>query len=37
MSDPAPLCQRLVEFLDMPLDAGKMQSVPNAKLYRNRA
>ena len=37
MSDPGPLCQRLVEFLDMPLDAQKMQTVPNAKLYRNRA
>ncbi|MEW5938921.1 MAG: sulfotransferase [Chloroflexota bacterium] len=37
MSDPEPLCKRLVEFLDLPLDAGKMQTVPNAKLYRNRA
>jgi predicted ATPase len=37
LSDPGPLCQRLVEFLEMPLDSGKMQNVPNAKLYRNRA
>lgn len=37
MSDPEPLCKRLVEFLDLPLEAEKMLAVPNAKLYRNRA
>jgi LPS sulfotransferase NodH len=37
MSDPEPLCNRIVEFLDMPLDLEKMRAVPNAKLYRNRA
>ncbi|RJP50347.1 MAG: sulfotransferase family protein [Anaerolineaceae bacterium] len=37
MSDPNPLCNRIVEFLGMPLDLEKMRAVPNAKLYRNRA
>ena len=37
MSDPEPLCRRVIEFLDLPLDFEKMRSVPNAKLYRNRA
>jgi len=37
MSDPEPLCRRVVEFLGMPLDLEKMRAVPNAKLYRNRA
>ncbi len=37
VSDPGPLCKRLVDFLDMPMDAEKMLAVPNARLYRNRA
>jgi hypothetical protein len=37
MSDPEPLCRRVIEFLDLPLDLEKMRAVPNAKLYRNRA
>jgi predicted ATPase len=37
MSDPDPLCNRIVDFLGMPLDLEKMRAVPNAKLYRNRA
>jgi len=36
MSDPEPLCKRVVAFLDLPLDLEKMRSVPNANLYRNR-
>lgn len=36
MSDPEPLCRRVIEFLGMPLDFEKMRTVPNAKLYRNR-
>jgi hypothetical protein len=31
------LCPRIVEFLGLPLDVEKMRSVPNEKLYRNRA
>ena len=37
MSTPEPLCKRIVEFLERPLDMEKMLAVPNAKLYRNRA
>lgn len=37
MSDPDPLCRRVIEFLDLPLDLEKMRAVPNVKLYRNRA
>ncbi len=37
MSDPEPLCKRVIEFLGLPLDLEKMRAVPNAKLYRNRA
>lgn len=37
MTEPGPLCKRLVEFLGMPLEEGKMLAVPNANLYRNRA
>ncbi|MDO8755229.1 MAG: sulfotransferase [Anaerolineales bacterium] len=33
---PGPECRRIMEFLDLPLDLQKMQSVPDAKLYRNR-
>jgi len=36
MSDPGPLCRRVIEFLGMPLDLEKMRAVPNAELYRNR-
>ena len=37
MSEPGPLCKRLVEFLGMSLNEEKMLAVPNAGLYRNRA
>ncbi|MDL1911938.1 sulfotransferase [Chloroflexi bacterium CFX6] len=37
MSDPAPLCSRIAEFLEMPLDTALMLEVPNQDLYRNRA
>ena len=37
MSEPGPLCKRLVQFLGMSLDEEKMLAVPNARLYRNRA
>jgi hypothetical protein len=36
MSDPEPLCRRVIEFLGLPLDLPKMLAVPNAQLYRNR-
>jgi hypothetical protein len=37
MSDPEPLCRRVVEFIHAPLDLNRMLSVPKGELYRNRA
>ena len=37
MADPKPYCDKIVEFLNMPLDADRMLDVPNKNLYRNRA
>jgi hypothetical protein len=36
MSKPEPLCERIEEFLDSPLNQQRMLSVPTEKLYRNR-
>ena len=36
MRDAAPICKRLVDFLGLPLDIGRMVSVPSKDLYRNR-
>jgi sulfotransferase family protein len=33
---PEPLCRRLIEFTNMPLDLDRMVSVPSKNLYRNR-
>lgn len=37
MSDPEPLCRRVVEFIHAPLDLSRMLNVPKGELYRNRA
>lgn len=37
MSDPQPLCERVVEFISAPLDVSGMLRVPKGELYRNRA
>lgn len=37
MTDPEPLCRRVVEFTGAPLNLDRMLGVPNAQLYRNRA
>lgn len=37
MSDPEPLCKRVVEFTGVPLDLERMLMVPKGDLYRNRA
>jgi len=37
MADPQLLCKRLIDFTSMPLDLGRMLSVPSRDLYRNRA
>ena len=36
LTAPDPLCQNIVDFLDMGLDVDKMRAVPNERLYRNR-
>lgn len=37
LAAPASYCPAIVDFLGIPVDAGKMQAVPNERLYRNRA
>ncbi len=37
MADPAAYCQQIADFIRLPLDLVKMRSVPNQRLYRNRA
>jgi hypothetical protein len=37
MSDPEPLCRRVVEFTGLPLKLERMLVVPKGDLYRNRA
>jgi hypothetical protein len=36
ISSPEPFCQRIIEFLGIPLNEQKMLAVPNGGLYRNR-
>jgi hypothetical protein len=35
--DPELFCERIIEFTGASLDLGRMLSVPNKELYRNRA
>jgi hypothetical protein len=37
MADPAADCQAVAEFIGLPVDVARMRSVPNERLYRNRA
>ncbi len=37
MTEPEPICAKIIEFLGLPLNLDKMKAVPNARLYRNRA
>ena len=34
--NPDAYCEQIAEFAGIPLDVGKMRSVPNGRLYRNR-
>ena len=36
MAAPGPYCERIAEFLDVPLDRAHMLAVPDRQLYRNR-
>ena len=37
LASPEADCQRLADFIGLPVDVEKMRSVPNEQLYRNRA
>ena len=37
MSNPDNYCPRIADFIGVPVDQPKMRSVPNERLYRNRA
>ena len=37
LADPQGSCRSLAEFLELDLDLDRMQAVPDARLYRNRA
>lgn len=36
MAEPQPLCNRIEEFLEIPLNKARMLAVPDKQLYRNR-
>jgi hypothetical protein len=36
MSDPEPHCEKIVNFVDVPLNRTRMLAVPDRQLYRNR-
>jgi hypothetical protein len=36
MSEPEPHCEKIVNFLDVPLNRARMVAVPDRQLYRNR-
>jgi len=37
ITKPEPLCERIVNFLGLPLNQSRMVAVPDRQLYRNRA
>ncbi|PWB72998.1 MAG: sulfotransferase family protein [Anaerolineales bacterium] len=37
MADPVPYCELVAGFIGLPMDRERMLSIPNEKLYRNRA
>jgi hypothetical protein len=37
ISSPHNYCQAVADFIALPVDISKMRSVPNERLYRNRA
>jgi hypothetical protein len=36
IAEPGPFCERITEFLDLPLNPNQMLAVPDEQLYRNR-
>jgi hypothetical protein len=37
IANPNDYCAKIAKFLELPVDVEKMRSVPNERLYRNRA
>jgi len=37
MAEPGPICDRITEFLGLPLNQAQMLAVPDKELYRNRS
>ena len=37
IKDPEPFCDKIINFLELPLNKTRMLAVPNKQLYRNRA
>ncbi len=37
MAKPDDYCQRIADFIGLPVDVERMRAVPNQRLYRNRA
>lgn len=37
MAEPASFCDKVAEFLEIPLNQARMLAVPDGRLYRNRA
>lgn len=37
VAQPGPFCERITEFLDVPLNQNHMLAVPDRQLYRNRS
>jgi len=37
MAEPIPFCEKVTEFLGLPLNRAQMLAVPDNQLYRNRA
>lgn len=36
MAEPRPFCEKITEFLELPLNQSQMLTVPDRHLYRNR-
>ena len=36
MAEPKPFCEKVIEFLGLPLNENQMLAVPDGQLYRNR-
>jgi hypothetical protein len=37
VANPEDVCPKIADFIGLPVDQAKMRSIPNERLYRNRA